>query len=214
MSFKRMLCGALLALVPALAIVLRPGTPGAVGCTTHQCDPDIVCIDGNGNSTTVSDAGLCGPATGGTPVAHYNLAVQFNGRAFTWTTTTLSGPWLDFPGNRTYVISLPQQLIDLGATLSIPPKVYVSADNPSDAAPHMNLTVASGALAEFENVMSTQFSVLNATCAGYSLLVEVDGTLDGFGPDGFGPDAGGTEASLDAHADVQTETSTDAEAGP
>jgi hypothetical protein len=208
-----MLFGAPLALGPALAIALRPGTPGAVGCTTHQCDPEIVCIDGNGNSTTVTDAGLCGSTTGGTPVAHYNLAVQLNGRAFTWTTTTLSGPWLDFPGNRTYVISLPQELIDLGATLSTVPTALVSADNPSDAAPHMNLTNASGSLAEFENVTSTQFSVLNATCAGYSLLIEVSGTLDGFGPDGFGADGGGSESSLDAQADVQTETSADADAG-
>jgi hypothetical protein len=204
-----MLFGALLALAPGPAIALRPGAPGAVGCTTHQCDPVIVCIDGNGNSTTVSDAGLCGPATGGTPIPHYNLAAQFNGRAFTWTTTTLSGPWLDFPGERTYVISLPQELVALGATLTTVPTAVVSADNPSDAAPHMNLTNASGALAEFGNVTSTQFSVLNATCAGYSLFIEVDGTLNGFGPDG-----GTTETSLDAHGDVQTETSMDAEAGP
>ena len=166
---------------------------GATGCNTHQCDSDLVCIDGLGFMRTVSDAGACSPDAGGTPITGdagaYNLQVSTNSSAsgyeLVWETTPIVGPWLDFPGQRTYVIQYPPGLL---GHLPTTVETYVSYDNPDSSvdAPHMNVTMASGSLAELMNTTDTQLSVLNATCQPFSMRMVVRAQV---GSADAGPDA-------------------------
>jgi hypothetical protein len=139
------------------------------GCSTHQCDNEIVCIDSLGFMKTVNQADACTTSAGGTPITGdagpYNLQVSTNlsasGYEVVWETTPFVGPWLDFPGMRTYIIQFPS--------------------------PHMNFTTASGSLAELMNTTATQLSVLNATCAAYSMRMVVRAQV-------IAPDAGAADA--------------------
>jgi hypothetical protein len=165
------------------------------GCSTHQCDNEIVCIDSLGFMKTVNQADACTTSAGGTPITGdagpYNLQVSTNlsasGYEVVWETTPFVGPWLDFPGMRTYIIQFPS---GLSGHLPTSVDVYVSSDNP-DAnaleAPHMNFTTASGSLAELMNTTATQLSVLNATCAAYSMRMVVRAQV-------IAPDAGAADA--------------------
>jgi hypothetical protein len=176
----------------ALCVVGGLAVPqGATGCNTHDCDSQTVCIDGRGLMKAVDNTDDCKADTGGTPIAGdagppYNLQISTNlsasGYEVVWETTSINGPWLDFPGQRTYVIQYPP---GLWGHLPTSIEVYVSYDNPpnamnvesdggaeaatsadadAEALPHMNFTTASGALAEIENTTPTQLSLLNATC--------------------------------------------------
>ena len=174
------------------AAAILAGLAGGVGCNTHQCDSDMVCVDSLGLMSKVNQADACAPNSGGTPITGdagpYNLHVSTNlsasGYELVWETTPIVGPWLDFPGQRTYVIQFPP---GLSGHLPTSVDVYVSSDNPSPAAdngdagadgnaleaPHLNYTTASGSLAEFTDTTATQLSVLNATCAAYSMRMVV-----------------------------------------
>ncbi len=175
--------------------VAAGGLRAATGCTTHQCDSDMVCIDSTGSMKTISDASECTPIiTGGTKLPFYNLDVWNNAGALFWETSSLLGPWLDFPGQRTYIINLPPGLAGQRDLAVFP---YVSSDNAADmeaGAPHMNYTPASGQLTEFTNAgTSLQLSVVNATCVGYGLRLVVSAHATG-SDDGDGSTAPGDAA--------------------
>lgn len=166
---------------PRWAVYVTFLVAATAGCNTHQCDSQMVCIDSLGLMKTVNQAEACTPSAGGTPIlgdaGPYNLHVSTNlsasGYELVWETTPLVGPWLDFPGMRTYIIQFPS---GLSGHLPTSVDVYVSSDNPdADAldASHANYTTASGSLAEFTNTTETQLSVLNATCARYSMRMVV-----------------------------------------
>jgi hypothetical protein len=161
------------------------GAPTSVGCQTHQCDPEFVCIDVTGMEKFVASAADCTPPDGGslvaegagwTPVPNYNTNVNVNGNTLTWATSSLNGPWLEFPGNRTYIINFPAPL---GSAPILPPYPCLSANNPGDAGPQANFICSPGYLAEFSNVTTQQLTVNNASCAQYFLLIEVTSDLSG-----------------------------------
>jgi hypothetical protein len=155
-------------------------------------------------------------ARGDAAAPGYSLDVVQSGEELVWSTSPLTGPWLDFPGQRTYVIDLPAGLLGHPPTSIV---AWVSSDNPSNAGvPHMNYTQASGLLAEFPNCSvqppsgdlcghmqlinaSTQLGILNASCADYSLRVEVRAQLNSGGAAARGDsgqdaaDAGATDGS-------------------
>jgi hypothetical protein len=136
----------------------------------------MVCIDSTGSMKTIRDASECTPIiTGGTKLPFYNLDVQDFGGELVWTTSSLLGTWLDFPGQRTYVIQFPPGLA--GHVPLALPLASVSSDNTTDMAPdasHLNATLGSGQLAEITNVSATQLSILNDTCVDYGLFIRVD----------------------------------------
>jgi hypothetical protein len=161
--------------------------------------------------TLVSQASDCTPSTrGDTPIPGYNTTVDVNGSTLTWASSATNGPWLDFPGSRTYIINLPAPLA--GHPSLAPPAVWVSADNPEDGGPHGNFISGAGYLGEqMGNGCYQQVTVFNGSCARYSLLIEVQADVNaptfcadagsdadaGSGPDavrdadaGSGPDAG------------------------
>jgi hypothetical protein len=191
------------------------GAPTTTGCQTHECDPDIVCIDVTGMEKIVPNAAACTPPDGGslvaegpgwTPVPNYNTNVNVNGNTLTWTTSSLSGPWLDYPGNRTYIINFPPPF---GTAAVLPPYPVLSADNPLDASPHDNFISGLGYLGEFTNLTNQQVTVNNASCAHYFLLIEVTAELSAeagaSGADvsngidaGDAPDASPSDATADS----------------
>jgi hypothetical protein len=182
---------------------------GSLGCQTHQCDPDFACIDGSGLMKFVSQASDCTPETqGDTPIAGYNTTVSVSGGTVTWDTSPLSGPWLNYPGNRTYILNFPEALSQAlaGGTSQANVSACISADNPGDAGvPHMNFICGAGYVAEFSNVTSNQLTVLNASCAGYSLRIEVQAQLASdagtVGDAGTGTDGDAGVDAEDAAAD-------------
>jgi hypothetical protein len=93
-----------------------------------------------------------------------------------WLSSPTIGAWLPFPGGRTYTLvfpPLPALSPGLSADFStvFPPQAWVAAVPPDE--PDANFTQTSGQLAEFGNISSSSISVTNASCADYSLLVEV-----------------------------------------
>jgi hypothetical protein len=135
--------------------------------------------------------------SGGTPILGYNTSVNVNGNTITWTTSSTNGPWLDFPGNRTYIIDLPAPLAGHPFAPAVP---FLSADNPSDpSSPHANYISGASYLAEETNDAAyTQITVFNASCAHYSLLLEVTADIS--------PDASSADASVATDA---SDSSTD-----
>jgi len=196
------------------------GAPTTIGCQTHQCDPEIVCIDVTGMEKIVASAAECTPPDGGslvgegagwTPVPNYNTNVNVNGNALTWATSSLNGPWLEFPGNRTYIINFPAPL---GAAPILPPYPLLSADNPVDASAHDNFISGPGYLAEFSNVTTQQLTVNNASCAHYSLLIEVTADLSAeAGASGAGA-SNGADAGDAADASPSDASTGSADASP
>jgi hypothetical protein len=166
--------GASLAILAHFAV-----TAAAPACQTHNCDPDFVCIDSSGRMVAVAAVSDCTAATvGTTPIAGYDTmdiymsAQPGGGSVTTWATSKDStGPWLDYPGQRTYIINYPASLSTQDPFFEL---AYVSADNPTDAGtPHANFIAGSDYLAEF-STKPGQLTVVNPTCAHYSLRVVVE----------------------------------------
>jgi hypothetical protein len=112
---------------------------GGVACTTHQCDGDFQDFFGG----RVVDAN-------------------------TYETNAIDEPWLDYPGQRSYLIHFP---IDFGR----PPlwtDTYVATD-PNANAPGNQWAQTAGNLAEMGVASSTAIFVHNDTCADYYLRVVV-----------------------------------------
>jgi hypothetical protein len=146
------------------------GAATAAGCQNHNCDPAFVCIDPNGLRTFVDQAADCTPTTqGDTPIPGYTTDVSVNGNVVTWATSAFDGPWLDYPGQRTYIINFPKGFA--GYPLTSPPQVQIAIDNPDAGEPHQFITGVAY-LAEFSNDSPQQITVLNPSCAGYFLRVE------------------------------------------
>jgi hypothetical protein len=174
--------------VKALRVLWGLGLLGALGaaptlgCQTHRCDPQFVCINKAGAMKFVSDPSACTPDGGDDglpgymPIPGYNTVVSSDGNTATWATSTLDGPWLDFPGNLTYIIDIPPPLA--GHSLFLP-QVCVSADNTADPdASHANYICGPAYLAEITNDPGYQhITVSNAACAHYSLLLELQANV-------------------------------------
>jgi hypothetical protein len=153
------------------------GAPATlVGCQTHDCDPEFICIDGSGSGIDCTAEGGVVAGQVATPIAGYTTSVTSiptlgGGTELVWDTSSLDGPWLDYPGNQTYIINFPPGLA--GHLPTAPPDPLVSADNPGDASPHQNFIAGPAYLVEFTNVTPYQMTVHNPTCAHYSLRIEI-----------------------------------------
>ncbi len=205
--------------VAGLCLLGAVGAPTTTGCQTHECDPEFVCVDVTGMEKIVPSAADCTPPDGGslvaegagwTPVPNYNTNVNVNGNTLTWTTSSLSGPWLDYPGNRTYIINFPPPL---GAASILTVYPLLSADNPLDASPHQNFISGPGYLAEFKYVTNQQLTVNNASCAHYSLLIEVTAELSAEAGVSAPGASNGTDAGDAADASPSDATTDAADAG-
>jgi hypothetical protein len=206
----------LFAVVVPLASAAALGGLGAASttaCQTHQCDLTFVCIDVTGLAKFVDNPDECTPGVGGTlanpapgwaPVGGggYNTNVNVNGNTLTWTTSSLTGPWLNFPGNRTYVINLPPPL---GGTPILPPVPFLSAEVPAEASD--NFISGPAYLAEITVVNDQQLRVNNASCAQYSLLIEVQADLP---VEAGASDASASSADADASPSDASAASPDA----
>jgi hypothetical protein len=132
------------ALCGCLAFLL--GAESQTACATHDCDSSSETLgtpdDGGGNVIDTTD--------------------------LTWESNALDGRWLDFPGQREWLMWFPapfkgHEPIELIA--------YISADPTPNQTPGANFTVASGNLAEFRGMNGYAMRVFNETCAYYYLRV-------------------------------------------
>jgi hypothetical protein len=130
----------------ATAVTLALAVP-ATGCTTHQCD-----------LSTVELGGGSAPLGTVTPLPDGEIK---------WESNPMEGPWLDFPGERTYVLHYAQ------AFATAPePFCQVSSDLTNG---QNNFVSCGGNLAIFMDATTTGVTVLNPTCAEVGLRVFVQG---------------------------------------
>jgi hypothetical protein len=125
----------------------------AAGCTTHQCDAsgpfDFPATDASADAAVVPRVTLLGDGQ------------------IRWESSPFDGPWLDFPGQRTYTIRFP-------LPFASPPEIafYIAADA---AAAQANFVVGGANLAQFSELTVTGVSVFNPSCADYGLRVVATG---------------------------------------
>jgi hypothetical protein len=160
----------------AIPLLLALASGGTTACTTHQCD--------------------------GAFQDYFGGHVIDDGDGQLYETSALDEPWLNFPGEQSYLIHYP----DFGR----PPdwaSAYVATDPNANAA-DKQWVLAAGNLAEISIASSTQTYVLNATCSPYYLRVVVH-----FPPveaTDAGTDAGtGTDTGADTGTDSGTDGSTE-----
>jgi hypothetical protein len=144
--------GATVAVVLALSV---GAVPASTGCTTHQCDQATVPLGGAGQMPL--------PGSSEEPLADGELV---------WRSSPAAGPWLDFPGLRTYVLTYPQPFV-----CPPDPAAWLAGDN-TDA--QSGFLTGAGGLALFAQTADPDglyrtISVTNPACGEFGLLVEVRG---------------------------------------
>jgi hypothetical protein len=150
-----------LGLVVAAVAGGASSVPTVSGCTTHQCDttcvqyggtPAAPCVagatDDQGNALTVGD-------------------VFRDGDDYVWESSPMTGPWLDYPGERTYVFYWPPPMQGI-VPYDIQAYVATDADAQAGGVGWINAT---GGLAEMSQVNGVGVTILNATCAEYFVRV-------------------------------------------
>jgi hypothetical protein len=169
------------AVVLALSVA---AVAAGTGCTTHQCDPNTVVLGG-------PEAGVIDGSSLET-IAGTDLVV--------WRSSQDDGTWLDFPGQRTYVLIYSEPF-------ACPPELhsFVAADL-NDA--QGNFVENGGSLVEyFGNVRNPvtqlydRIGVFNPSCAEYGLLVTATGIPASSPSPRWCGDAGNDAAPDDAPGD-------------
>jgi len=177
--------------VALIASVLLSGA-SAIGCTTHQCDPDSRTLD-------VDDAGW----------GSWDVNCSY-GCVLTWRSGSLVGGWLPFPGNQTYTFVLPPLPSPLPPNTQVdlsnatPPMAWVALAPPTDSGDPINFAASSGVEVEFTGLLQTasqtSLSVYNPSCQEYSLLVTLQVDIDaGI----LGSDAGSVDATGGGDLDAE-----------
>ena len=144
----------------------------AGGCYTHNCDPSDVTL-GNGAAQSEGGDGQFQPVTTRLPDGEIE-----------WSSSPVAGPWLDFPGQRTYTLFFSQPF---ASAPDVDCQVAADAGNPQ------NNFVPCGSIAQFSQLTMTSVVVFNPTCAGYGLRVLARGLPASFD--------GGSTPAPDASAD-------------
>ena len=162
-------------------MTFSPALPGATGCTTHQCDADCVVIG------AAPDAKQCPGENTRVPGEAW-----IDGNDIVWESSPFRGPWLDFPGQRTYELkwrtafesaiaaspmasrfSAPGSLQAFVDQLPYPYDTNASVATGEADKPDGTFVEAAGQLAYMNYAGNDQLNVFNATCADYSLRVVV-----------------------------------------
>jgi hypothetical protein len=143
-----------------LAWVLGCASPlCATACTTHQCDPSFV-------TQTVGTWRVVGDCS-----TSADCELVWASSA----TDDPSDPWLTYPGERTYTLvypPLPALPPGLAPDFRFATPVYwVAAVQPDE--PDADWAVGAGYVAEFGSITSASLEVTNASCAQYSILVQM-----------------------------------------
>ena len=121
--------------------------PAATGCTTHQCDQSTIGFDGSapGSSEELTPGG-----------------------ELVWRSSPTAGPWLDFPGLRTYVLTFPYPFV-------CPPEVNaeLAGDNMDAQAGYINGVASQAILSGYRDPdgLYRTITVTNPTCGEFGLLV-------------------------------------------
>ena len=177
-------------------------------CALSNCDGDLFVLDGQ------SIANHRQPPPNASMID-----------ANTWQSSPIDGPWIIYPGQRTYVFN-----INLGSTVDRKPVDLIAYISPvklddrdtinkdfSDIPNSTQFGTASGNLAEFSNITffpdhSFNVSVHNDTCADFllRLVVRVAPSLGGSIDSGSPEVDGGTDAPTDAPSDTIGSTIGDA----
>jgi hypothetical protein len=142
-------------------------------CTTHQCDALWVDID-QSTGMTIGDVQVLAPG--------YAM----------WESSPMDGTWIDFPGQRTYFFTLPQDFTPAG-----PPEAFLGTTQTAGDVDAGGGTYvpAAGQLAEFGPYGNQGFNVENGSCAEYFLYVRIFGTIPTAPTGTTGNDAGDDAAA-------------------
>jgi hypothetical protein len=210
---SRFVAGAATAMGVAL-LCAAAGAPVATGCTTRQCGTSFVCIYPH-----TPPLNTCQPNTA--IVTLTGDQVYRDGDELVWYSNAFNGEWLDFNGLETLNVFYPPEismaLAGDTAAGGVPTSVIAwTSSDPEDAAvENRNFTQSSGQLAEFPFMNQNVVQVLNASCAHYSVRLEVRAaippTMDtGAIPPLVDGGSGDAEAAIDGQEAAITTPSNDA----
>ena len=147
----------------------------ASGCYTHNCDPSCV-----------SNGPLTQCPGGGQPQSTMTLdsvTTALPDGEIEWSSSPVAGPWLDFPGMRTYVLYFSQPFATAPNTLDC--QIATDAKDPQGTQSDADTFVPCGSIAQFSQLTATSVVVKNPTCAGYGLRVfarDLPASFDGGSP--------------------------------
>jgi hypothetical protein len=137
--------------------------PAATGCTTHQCDQSCIQFGEFGGALNANCA-AGNPDSAGNP--RPIGAVSQKDGDLVWESSSMSGPWLDFPGGRTYIFFWPPAFAGL---TPYELHAYVStSQNGADS----QFVVDPGYVSTFSGANGLGVTVFNGACAEYFLRVE------------------------------------------
>jgi hypothetical protein len=176
----RRVAGSLAGASTVLAIGLlcvEVSAPGALGCTTHQCDTSFACVYPAG-----LQHGPCADNAGS--VTLDDEPVYQDGDELVWYSAPFNRDWLELRGNETLSIFFPPKIHDalvaqgpnalptaLDAWVSSDPTD--ASDSPEASVLVRNFTAGVGQLVEYTRMDQNAVDVLNDTCAAYSFRIEV-----------------------------------------
>jgi hypothetical protein len=173
--------------VLVLAVAVAALALASAQCETHQCDTSTIAYGG-------ADAGQ--PPGSSLQTTAGGLMI--------WSSSPNEGPWLDFPGNRTFVFTYPQPF---ACAPPIPvPELAAHFDDPISSA----IGEGAGLSPFMENVpddagLYRSIAITNSTCGDYGLNLIMIGTPVGspcnvqvFDVEGGTDDTGSPEAADDA----------------
>jgi hypothetical protein len=166
------------------------------GCATHQCDADTVSM---GTPLACTDGGVMDRCEGGNGFGNAYL----NGREIVWESSGQDMGWLDYHGQRTFVLDWSEAVsCQLGIDPCTLTKDYVVTDweayvSAVEGGYNDNSVPAAGQLAEMTCLSSTNMCIMNATCERYYLrvVVRLGPNLNAGMEAGEASDAGISEAS-------------------
>jgi hypothetical protein len=139
--------------------------PAATGCTTHQCDQDCIQF-GELNGTLAANCAAGNPDVAGNaqPIG----AVSQDLDDLVWESSSMTGPWLDFPGGRTYIFFWPPAFAGV-TPYQITPMVSTMQYAQSPGAQSI---LGTGQVSVLSGINGLGITVYNDSCAEYFLRVE------------------------------------------
>jgi hypothetical protein len=207
----------------AIGLVVASGSSLSTGCTTRQCV--------NGHGCVYSHLGHGDISCPFSDVAPATLTEDFivhSGQEVIWYSAPFTSAWLPYNGEESVQFFYPDELLNLLTPAvgpsTVPTSVftYISSAAPTDVGGFKNIVNAAGQLDEYTYIDNHVVEVTNASCADYSIRIEVHVAIPDAGdPGSTMPDAGLPEASAEdggadgAPADgAPADASTAPDAGP
>jgi hypothetical protein len=153
----------------ATLVCVAAGTATTLGCVTDECNSAFECV----YPKAMSSQSCSAPESQALTLAADQ--VYRDGDELVWYSAPFNGDWLTFPGNETLSVFYPPEIAAVLGPGMVPTAVdvWLSSDAADASSPFRNIVNGAGQLAEYVYMDNRAVNILNATCAPYSLRIEV-----------------------------------------